>query len=102
MRRFPRPATLVATLLAGGALIAGCGGGSKLVVVNHQVTVSAPAPGSPAPTVEGLGLPILATNNTTRVTGTSAIEDAAGVARRSIRHTRRGRIRRQCRSRPPT
>ena len=79
MRRFLPLATLVAALVAGTALITACGG-SKIVEVNRQVTVSAPTRNSPEPTVQGLGFPILATNNTTRVNGTSAIEDAAGVA----------------------
>jgi ell wall binding domain 2 (CWB2) len=80
MRRSLLPATLVVALLAGSAVIAGCGGSgkSKLVVINHQVTVAA-APSS-TPSVAVLGFPILATNNTTRVDGTNAVQDAAGVA----------------------
>jgi hypothetical protein len=71
---------LLIALLAGAAVIAGCGGKAKLVVVNNRVTVSTPAPTTPALPVQGLGFPILATNNTTRVNGSSPIEDAAGVA----------------------
>lgn len=67
-------------LLAGSALIAGCGGGSKLVVVNHRVTVAAAPASTPPLPVPKLGFPFLATNNTTRVDGAGAIEDAAGVA----------------------
>jgi len=73
----------LAMLLAGAAVIAGCGGTTKLVVIKNKVTVASttPAPVStPSLPVPKLGFPILATNNTTRVDGSSAIEDAAGVA----------------------
>lgn len=75
MRRPP-----VIALLAGAAVLAGCGGSSKLVVVKNHVTITTPAPSIPAQPIPGLGFPILATNNTTRVNGSSAIADAAGVA----------------------
>jgi len=67
----------VLALVAASALIAGCGG-TKLAIINHQVTVvdSAPAP-NPVPP---LGIPLVATNNTTRVDGNDATSDAAGVA----------------------
>jgi putative cell wall binding repeat protein len=82
MRRSLLPATLAVTLLVGSAVIAGCGGSgkSRLVVINHQVTVTGAPPSTPAVAVPPLGFPILATNNTTRVDGDSAIQDAAGVA----------------------
>ncbi|HWF33911.1 MAG TPA: cell wall-binding repeat-containing protein [Solirubrobacteraceae bacterium] len=76
MRRLTFPATLLASV----ALIAGCGGGSKLVVVNHRVTVSSAAPNAAPVPVPRLGFPITATSNTTRVNGAGPIEDAAGVA----------------------
>ncbi|MDQ6778807.1 MAG: cell wall-binding repeat-containing protein [Actinomycetota bacterium] len=79
MRRLWSPATLAA-LLAGSALIVGCGGGSKLVVVNHTVAISGAPPPAPKVPVPRLGFPITATNNTTRVGGAGPIEDAAGVA----------------------
>jgi hypothetical protein len=73
MRRF----SLLA-LFAASAMIAGCGG-SKLAIVNHQVTVI--SGGQPTVVqVSALGIPLLATNNTTRVNGTDPIADAAGVA----------------------
>jgi hypothetical protein len=81
--RMPRPwflATLVAALLVCSALLAGCGGGSKLVIVNHTLGVSSPVPNAPHVTVPRLGFPITATSNTTRVNGAGVIEDAAGVA----------------------
>jgi hypothetical protein len=64
-------------LLGACALIAGCGG-TKLAIVNHQVTVISSAPPSPAPQ---LGIPFTATSNTTRVGGANPTADAAGVAR---------------------
>ncbi|HEY5318940.1 MAG TPA: cell wall-binding repeat-containing protein, partial [Solirubrobacteraceae bacterium] len=80
MRRISPPATSVAALLACAALIAGCGGGTKLIVHNNRVTVSGPAPAVSAQPISGLGFPITATSNTTRVDGATAIQDAAGVA----------------------
>jgi hypothetical protein len=74
---------LLLVLLAGAALIAGCGGKSRLVVVRDHVTVAVapPSGGSTARLpVAGLGIPVLATNNTTRVDGANPVEDAAGVA----------------------
>jgi len=73
MRRFS------VLLLAGAALIGGCGG-SKLAIVNHtiQVVGNAPTASQPAPS---LGIPLAATNNTTRIGGPGPITDAAGVAR---------------------
>lgn len=73
MRRF----SLLA-VLAGAALIAGCGG-SKLVITKGQVTVVNNAPTTILRAPQ-LGIPISATNNTTRVAGPDAITDAAGVA----------------------
>ncbi|HWC87383.1 MAG TPA: cell wall-binding repeat-containing protein [Solirubrobacteraceae bacterium] len=74
-----RRPTLLA-LVAGAALLAGCGGGTKLVVKNHRVTVSSLPPSTPARPLPKLGFPVLATNNTTRVNGAGPVEDAAGVA----------------------
>jgi hypothetical protein len=80
MRRHAPLATLAAALFAGSALIAGCGGGSKLVVVHNRVTVQGAPSSTPAEPVSQLGIPLIATSNTTRVNGASAISDAAGVA----------------------
>lgn len=81
MRRYSFQAMSVAALLAGSALTAGCGGGSKLIVRNHRVTVAVPGPPSvSAQPVPKLGFPLVATSNTTRVAGAGAIADAAGVA----------------------
>jgi hypothetical protein len=64
-------------LLAGTALITGCGS-TKLAIVNHTIAVVGAAPSTqPA---SDLGIPIVATNNTTRIDGGDAITDAAGVA----------------------
>ena len=78
MRR--RAALAAATATAATALLAACGGGTKLVVVHNHVTVTTQAPNVHSQPVPRLGFPILATNNTTRVDGAGAIEDAAGVA----------------------
>jgi hypothetical protein len=74
------------TLLAflASVLLAGCGGGRKLVVHNNTITVAgkaAPAPAPPTQPASKLGFPLLATSNTTRVAGANSIEDAAAVAR---------------------
>ncbi len=63
-----------ATLLAGFAL-SGCGGTRLL----RQTTTTSPGL-SPVPSVGGLGVPTIATRNTTRIDGVSAVSDAAGVA----------------------
>ncbi len=59
------------------AALAGCGGGSKLVVTAPAVSgVASKTPQAG----QRLGFPSLATKNTTRVAGTDPIADAAGVA----------------------
>ncbi|HWF75374.1 MAG TPA: cell wall-binding repeat-containing protein [Solirubrobacteraceae bacterium] len=70
-----------AALLAGSVLVAGCGGGTKLVVRNHTVAVTSQPPPVAKVTVPRLGFPLSATANTTRVSGAGPVEDAAGVAR---------------------
>jgi hypothetical protein len=65
---------------AACALLAGCGGRTTLIRT-HSVTV----PGSPTSTTvssvsPSIGIPLLATKNTTRVAGSDPIADAAGVA----------------------
>ena len=93
--RLRASAVIVCAALA--IIAAGCGGGSK----HHSSSTGAPASSSTtatsrgqtststssssssssAPqTADGLGFPRLATRNTTRVAGTNAVADAAGVA----------------------
>ena len=64
-----------AVLLAACALVAGCGGTATTLIV--RTTSTAP---SSASVSAGLGFPVLATKNTTRVSGSDPISDAAGVA----------------------
>jgi ell wall binding domain 2 (CWB2) len=61
-------------LLCAGMAIAGCGGATTLIIrttTTGQSSASASA---------GIGFPVLATKNTTRVSGANPIDDAAGVA----------------------
>ncbi len=64
-----------ATLLAG-LVLSGCGGTRLL----RQTTTTTTAGVSAPPGTGGLGIPTIATRNTTRVDGTDPISDAAGVA----------------------
>lgn len=71
-----KPSRLVPAVLLCAA-IAGCGGGSRLLVV------TAPAVGVQGKTPQAghrLGFPSVATKNTTRVGGVDPVADAAGVA----------------------
>jgi hypothetical protein len=61
-------------LLGACVALAGCGAGTTLIVRTTSTT-SAPASSS-----AGIGFPVLATKNTTRVSGVDPINDAAGVA----------------------
>jgi hypothetical protein len=64
----------IAGLAACGS-IAGCGGGAtRLIIKTESTSSSTPAPAT------GLGFPVIATKNTTRVSGQDPIDDAAGVA----------------------
>lgn len=56
--------------------LAGCGGGTKLIEGPSQVVVESKTPEAAAK----LGIPALATKNTTRVAGGDPVADAAGVA----------------------
>jgi hypothetical protein len=62
--------------LATALAIAGCGGTTRLIVFKttpaSQSTSATPA--------AGIGFPVLATKNTTRVSGPDPVSDAAGVA----------------------
>jgi ell wall binding domain 2 (CWB2) len=68
---FGAPIALLGVCLA----LAGCGTTTTLI----RVTTTS-APQTPAPVNEGLGFPVLATKNTTRVSGADPVADAAGVA----------------------
>jgi ell wall binding domain 2 (CWB2) len=61
-------------LLAVCVVLAGCGGATTLIV---KTTSTSQAPASAN---AGIGFPVLATKNTTRVSGGDPIADAAGVA----------------------
>jgi hypothetical protein len=69
---------LVVLLIGVAVAVAGCGG-TKLLHRSSvsTVTVGVPTRSASAP---GLGFPSAATKNTTRVAGTTAAQDAAGVA----------------------
>jgi len=75
MRRTWWPTCLIA-VLAAGALMSGCGGRATELIVR----TTAAAPGAASVPSTGLGFPVLATKNTTRVSGADPIADAAGVA----------------------
>lgn len=67
----------IAPTLLAAALIAGCGGGTKLITGPGPVVgIHSKTPDAGAK----LGFPAVATKNTTRVAGADPIADAAGVA----------------------
>jgi hypothetical protein len=70
-----RPA-LTFALAATCAALAGCGGGTELITGPATGGVRATSPQAG----EKLGFPTVATKNTTRVDGSDAVADAAGVA----------------------
>jgi hypothetical protein len=74
--RWPTSIALLAGCVALGVCLAlaGCGGSTTLIVRTTS-TSSAPASSN-----AGIGFPVLATKNTTRVSGVDPINDAAGVA----------------------
>ncbi|MBV9605202.1 MAG: cell wall-binding repeat-containing protein [Solirubrobacterales bacterium] len=74
MRRFASIALLAACLALAPAL-AGCGGATTLIRVKTESAAQ-----SPVSVSEGIGFPVLATKNTTRVSGADPAADAAGVA----------------------
>ncbi|MBV8218838.1 MAG: cell wall-binding repeat-containing protein [Solirubrobacterales bacterium] len=70
-----RRSVLIAALAACLLTIAGCGGGAtRLIIRTTSTSASAASPAA------GLGFPVLATKNTTRVSGADPIANAAGVA----------------------
>jgi hypothetical protein len=75
-----RAALVLACLLA--ALVAGCGGnGRKDQGLDSDVGPSQTVKGDDEGASANLGLPFIATKNTTRIAGADPIADAAGVAR---------------------
>ena len=70
-----RRSVLIAALAACLLTIASCGGGAtRLIIRTTSTSASAASPAA------GLGFPVLATKNTTRVSGADPIANAAGVA----------------------
>lgn len=63
-------------VLAASLAVAGCGGATRIIRLKPATS----AQSSAATTAAGLGFPVLATKNTTRVSGLDPISDAAGVA----------------------
>jgi hypothetical protein len=66
-------------LAAACTALAGCGGGTSLITGSGTPTVKGVA-GSTPQAVQKLAFPVVATKNTTRVSGADAVADAAGVA----------------------
>jgi hypothetical protein len=66
-------------LMAACPALAGCGGGTSLINPNGTPSVKGVA-GSTPQAVQKLAFPVVATKNTTRVSGADAVADAAGVA----------------------
>lgn len=78
---------LAAACLASAACLAatGCAGKEKLIKIKVPVPVKTQAPAGPvgamtAGAAQKLGIPALATKNTSRVAGADPVADAAGVA----------------------
>jgi hypothetical protein len=70
MRRIA-PIALIAACLA----LAACGGATTLIKIKTESAAQSPVSAS-----QGIGFPVLATKNTTRVSGADPTADAAGVA----------------------
>lgn len=80
-----RRATLATFLaVAACAALSGCGGSTQLLIRSSTSTATGAAvdvaAGAGADGLQDLGIPALATKNTTRVAGADPIADAAGVA----------------------
>lgn len=67
--------TALIAALAAVLAIAGCGSSTRLIVFK-----TTPASQATSATAAGIGFPVLATKNTTRVSGADPISDAAGAA----------------------
>jgi len=72
-----RPPLLIAALAACVLTVAGCGASATRLIIRTTSTSGTP---STAPPAAGIGFPVLATKNTTRVSGPDSISNAAGVA----------------------
>ncbi len=72
------PLAIVSAALLVIATLAGCGGETKLVTGAAPPALGVPSKAPDAPAK--LGVPTIATKNTTRVAGADPIADAAGVA----------------------
>jgi hypothetical protein len=70
-----RRSLLIAALAACVLTVGGCGGAATRLIVKTTT-----ASQSTAPPAAGIGFPVLATKNTTRVSGADSIANAAGVA----------------------
>jgi ell wall binding domain 2 (CWB2) len=75
----PRITWMAALVAAVAVVLAGCGDTKLLHRASTTVTVGSASAASPAAS-QGLGIPLLATKNTTRVDGSDPVADAAGVA----------------------
>ncbi|MBV9801624.1 MAG: cell wall-binding repeat-containing protein [Solirubrobacterales bacterium] len=73
-RSLSNPGSLL-VLLAACLVLAGCGAATTLIRTRTESAAQ-----SPVSTSEGIGFPVLATKNTTRVSGADPTADAAGVA----------------------
>jgi len=76
-----RAALALVCLLAVAVAVAGCGGKGKDQGLDSELTPSKTVKGDQEGASSNLGLPFIATKNTTRVAGADPIADAAGVAR---------------------
>jgi hypothetical protein len=74
--RWTRPTQLLAACALLAGLLSGCGGKATGLIVTTRTS----AAGSPVSVPAGVGFPVLATKNTTRVSGSNSIANAAGVA----------------------
>ncbi len=74
--RWPTRPTLPIAMVAACGLVAGCGGKATELIVRTTTA----AANSPVSVTAGVGFPVLATKNTTRVSGNNSIANAAGVA----------------------
>jgi hypothetical protein len=83
MRPVPllRALALGCAVLVAAAVLAACGGGTKLLRETRSQTITVGIPSTSPHAAQELGFPALATKNTTRVPGSDPAADAAGVAR---------------------
>jgi hypothetical protein len=81
-RQTSRAARTLPAALLSVLVLAGCGGGTRLLQpTSSSTTTTSTAVGATTPGAAGrLGFPMVATKNTTRVDGADPVADAAGVA----------------------